>query len=204
MLKQEEYRRKTGEKVAFYRKKAGLTQAQLAHMVPCSSDLISRIERGLQDPTFQIVCSITCCLGITPNDLCPAEVFRMAEITGLRSIADKAGIADASRSGIDTGKAVKLIKEVLREVHPLAYPFVISLEAFIVFCTVPRSRRELMDFCKIKSSSYFRDCILYPLLRKGLLQRTVPEKPSSPLQRYILTIPDEDGEVVETQQMREE
>ena len=34
-------------------------------------------------------------------------------------------------------------------------------------------------------NTYFRKTILVPLLEKGLLNLTIPEKPTSPKQKYI-------------------
>lgn len=59
------------------------------------------------------------------------------------------------------------------------------LNSLLEFCTIPRSRAELQDFCGIKTEKYFREKILYPMLTIGLIRRTIPDKPNSPNQRYI-------------------
>ncbi|MBQ5330574.1 MAG: putative DNA binding domain-containing protein [Oscillospiraceae bacterium] len=53
------------------------------------------------------------------------------------------------------------------------------------FCSIPRTRAELQEFCGYKSPSHFRERILIPLLAGGQLAQTIPEKPNSPKQRYI-------------------
>ena len=55
----------------------------------------------------------------------------------------------------------------------------------IDFCQKPRSKAEIQQYLNISSESYVRQKILTPLLEEGLLARTIPEKPSSPKQKYI-------------------
>ncbi|SHJ86259.1 Putative ATP-dependent DNA helicase recG C-terminal [Dethiosulfatibacter aminovorans DSM 17477] len=52
------------------------------------------------------------------------------------------------------------------------------------FCKEPKSRKEIQDFIGIKNSRDFRRRILSPLVKKRLLKLTLPEKPSSPKQKY--------------------
>lgn len=59
------------------------------------------------------------------------------------------------------------------------------LTGILEFCTVPRSRAELQEFCGYKSAPHFRETILKPLLDKGELKLTIPDKPSSPKQKYV-------------------
>jgi ATP-dependent DNA helicase RecG len=52
------------------------------------------------------------------------------------------------------------------------------------FCRTPRSREEMQAFLNLKHREHFRADILKPLLEKGLLKPTIPEKPTSPKQKY--------------------
>ena len=63
----------------------------------------------------------------------------------------------------------------------------VGLSEILEFCSEPRSRRELQDFCGYKSAAHFRKRILKPLLEGGQLEPTIPETPNSPLQRYART-----------------
>lgn len=47
--------------------------------------------------------------------------------------------------------------------------------------------RELMEVMGMKSRPMFLNNYLTPALRAGLLERTQPESPNSPTQRYRLT-----------------
>ena len=60
-----------------------------------------------------------------------------------------------------------------------------KLNALLDYCIESRSRKEIQDFCQIKSQDYFRKNILIPLISSGRLKRTIPDKPNSSKQRYI-------------------
>ena len=53
------------------------------------------------------------------------------------------------------------------------------------FCSVPRSRAELTSFCR-KSRYYTMSAIVQPLIDQGRLAMTIPEKPKSSKQRYVV------------------
>jgi ATP-dependent DNA helicase RecG len=52
------------------------------------------------------------------------------------------------------------------------------------YCKKPRSRQEIQDFIGIKSARDFRKRVLNPLVKGGLLKRTIPKSPTSPKQKY--------------------
>lgn len=56
----------------------------------------------------------------------------------------------------------------------------------ILFCTgTPRSVIEIMDFLDLSDKKSFRSWYLVPLLGKGVLKMTIPNKPTSRNQRYV-------------------
>ena len=55
----------------------------------------------------------------------------------------------------------------------------------ILFCAEPKSRKEMMEHIGIRERAYFKKNILDPLLERGILKMTIPEKPTSRNQRYI-------------------
>jgi ATP-dependent DNA helicase RecG len=57
----------------------------------------------------------------------------------------------------------------------------------VSFADVPRSIAELTQHTGHKQRAFFRRQHLEPLLAGGILQMTVPDKPTSPSQRYVLT-----------------
>lgn len=52
------------------------------------------------------------------------------------------------------------------------------------FCRIPRSRSEMQEFMKLTNREHFRKNILNPLIKGGLLKLTIPDKPTSPNQKY--------------------
>ena len=61
----------------------------------------------------------------------------------------------------------------------------VTVEKLMQYCRIPRSRKEIQDFCGFRSREYFRDKILKPLLQTGKLRMTLPDKPNSRSQKYI-------------------
>ena len=49
------------------------------------------------------------------------------------------------------------------------------------------SRKELMDTLSLKGRDNFEKLYLAPALSTGLIERTLPNKPTSRLQKYQLT-----------------
>jgi len=64
---------------------------------------------------------------------------------------------------------------------PQATPQVMILS----FCHIARSKSEIMEHCGYKDSKSFTKNYLKPLLDKGQLRMTIPNKPKSPNQKYI-------------------
>lgn len=52
------------------------------------------------------------------------------------------------------------------------------------FCSVPRTAQEIMDRLKISNQSKNRQKYITSLIKIGVLERTIPEKPSDPNQKY--------------------
>ena len=57
----------------------------------------------------------------------------------------------------------------------------------VAFCQTPRSAREVMAELGLRHWKTFYANYLTPLLEKGILERTIPDKPKSRLQKYRLT-----------------
>ena len=60
-----------------------------------------------------------------------------------------------------------------------------KLNDLLDYCSEPRTRAEMQEFCGIKTREYFRKKILVPMINSGKILQTVPEHPNSPNQRYI-------------------
>ncbi len=52
------------------------------------------------------------------------------------------------------------------------------------YCKTPKSRSEIQEYMGYNSREYFRRCVLNPLIKGGLLKLTIPDKLTSPNQKY--------------------
>jgi len=61
-----------------------------------------------------------------------------------------------------------------------------TLRTILDFCVVPRSKQEILVFCGHKSKKWFTKNYIAPLLKSGKLRMTIPDKPNSRNQKYIV------------------
>lgn len=59
-----------------------------------------------------------------------------------------------------------------------------TADTLLDFCKTPRSRKEIADFLKLKTTSYAIQRYVTPLLESGQLKMTNPEHPGSRTQKY--------------------
>jgi len=84
-----------GKKIAAYRKKRGMTQAQLAEVVSVDNETISRFERGTALPSLLRLFKITQALDIGVGDLLVEASSRPQDSERLfRGILDDLSVAD--------------------------------------------------------------------------------------------------------------
>lgn len=57
-------------------------------------------------------------------------------------------------------------------------------KALIEYCKTPRTRKELCEYLGMSSITYAIQTKILPLVEKGLIKMTVPDKPKSPKQLY--------------------
>ena len=60
----------------------------------------------------------------------------------------------------------------------------VTEQAVIEFCKTPKNTSEIMEYLGLKHREHFRSAILKPMIEKGLLELTIPDKPKSPKQKY--------------------
>jgi ATP-dependent DNA helicase RecG len=58
----------------------------------------------------------------------------------------------------------------------------------LLFCVEPRSAQEILKKLRLKDRKSFFAVYLRPMMGAGFLERTIPEKPQSRLQRYRTTV----------------
>ena len=75
------------------------------------------------------------------------------------------------------------------QVVPYDTPQVAPYDKILAFCMEPRSKTEIMKHCGYKDIKNFVQKYLRPLLDRGDLQMTIPDKPRSKNQKYITVNP---------------
>ena len=90
---------------------------------------------------------------------------------------------------------VPLAPIALEKVGPQDTTQVTTQVAILAFCTEPRSKVEIMEHCGYKNAKNFTQNHLRPLIESGQLQMTIPEKPRSRNQKYVVVQgePQDDG-----------
>ncbi|MFH1769428.1 MAG: Fic family protein, partial [Parcubacteria group bacterium] len=66
-----------------------------------------------------------------------------------------------------------------------ATPQAEQVEKVLEFCKTPKSRKEIQEHIGLEDREHFRKEILNPLIEEGKLKLTIPEKRTSPNQKYI-------------------
>ena len=88
-------------------------------------------------------------------------------------------------------RSTKVVEETTQKTTPQATPQVTpqaNRQVLILnFCKIIRSREEIQKHIQINDRVYFRLNILNPLIKDGLIELTLPDKPNSPNQKYKIT-----------------
>ena len=58
-------------------------------------------------------------------------------------------------------------------------------EQILTFCTTARTRNEIAEHFGVKDPKFFAKKHIKPLLESGALRMTIPNKPTSPAQKYV-------------------
>ena len=61
----------------------------------------------------------------------------------------------------------------------------ITLKDLLEYCSKPRTRQEMQDFCGLAGRNNFARLYIRPLLKEGKLIMTIPDKPHSKNQKYV-------------------
>lgn len=59
-----------------------------------------------------------------------------------------------------------------------------DIKGLLEFCRTPRTREDMQQFMGLNNRGHFRQKILNPLIKGGLLKMTLPDKPTSRNQKY--------------------
>lgn len=133
---------------------------------------------------------------INPNDFSPfpknpviARVFKEMGLadelgSGIRNLMKFVKIYSNGTPELIEEDIFKIIIPLTPQATPQATLQAKQIKSLLNFCLKPRLREEMQEFLKLKDRENFRKTILNPLLKKGLLFQTEPDKPTSPNQRY--------------------
>ena len=123
-------------------------------------------KSGLPEPKFSEV-----------GDAFRVEVFRKP-LTSLKGDADELN-EEAGKYRASTGQAPGKYRVSTGQVEEK------RIQELIEFCAIPRKRSEMQEFLGLSHRDYFMEAILNPLIERGLIEPTVPDKPTSSRQKYI-------------------
>lgn len=77
---------------------------------------------------------------------------------------------------------VKLYKDVLEQTA-VEMDRVDNRE-LLLFCKTPRTRKEISDYLGLNSVTYAIQTRVMPLVERGIIKMSIPEKPKSPKQLF--------------------
>ena len=69
--------------------------------------------------------------------------------------------------------------------HPVEVDFDDKTRGLVEFCKTPRTRKEIADYLGLESISYVIKDYVMPLVEKGIIKLSIPDKPRSPKQLYF-------------------
>ena len=119
---------------------------------------------------------------------------RYSGIPTIRRVMKEAGLPAPVFENRRNEFVVTLYNEQERDAEPLNHPWEHkerkngtnrTEEALLAYCNVPRSRKEIADFLGIETLYYVTTHFIRPLLAKGDLRMTIPERPGSRKQRFV-------------------
>lgn len=84
-------------------------------------------------------------------------------------------IEDGVQDGVQDNVIDFIVKDEIGQV---------TIIEFLEYCKLPRTRTEMQEFCGLVARRSFNERYLNPLLEKGLLKMTIPDKPRSKNQKY--------------------
>lgn len=144
-------------------------------------DQLGKVQPDTRNPVLAVAMEV---LGETEN--------RYSGIPTMRRELAQAGLPEPEFRD-DRGTFVACFRKTRQstqnEEPDTIYDYNTTEENLLHFCTVPRTRQEIAKFLGIKSVPYAVTTYVTPLVKKGLLALSLPEKPRSPKQRYTTTQP---------------
>lgn len=98
-------------------------------------------------------------------------------------IATQIGASEPGQHQVGTKSAPSQHQVIEKELD-----FDTAAQKLSIFCEKARTMSEMVNFLGWKDRAKFRKRFIDPLIEKGIIEMTIPDKPQSSNQRYITTI----------------
>lgn len=123
-----------------------------------------------------------------------SDPFRMAELLRPRFLPASAGVGSQKQAVTTPDTAREQTEQVTEQVAAGTteqVPALVQLTSvqwtIVEHADTPRTLNELLEITGYRQRPYFKSHHLEPLLQGGVLRMTVPDKPRSSKQQYVLT-----------------
>lgn len=139
-------------------------------------DQLGKVQPDTRNPVLATALEI---LGITEN--------RYSGIPTIRRSAADYGLREPVFSDQRGSFSVILSKKPRAEETSARRPVSDREEELMQFLKIPRSRKEIVDHLGLNSATYAIQTYILPLIERGVVRRTIPERPGSRNQRFVRT-----------------
>ena len=136
-------------------------------------DQLGKVQPDTRNPVLATALEI---MGITEN--------RYSGIPTIRRTMDEYGLREPVFLDQRGSFSVILSNTAQKESSAKQSKLMDKEEALLAFLETPRSRKELVGYMGLSSSVYAIQTYVMPLVERGLVRMTIPEKPSSRNQRF--------------------
>ncbi len=137
-------------------------------------DQIGKAQPDTRNPVLVTALEI---MGITEN--------RYSGIPTMRRAMHEYGLKEPVFLAQRGSFSVIMSNAVQKEAPIKDYKLTEKEEALLLFLESPRSRKELIEYLGLSSSVYAIQTYVMPLVERGLVRLSIPEKPSSRNQRFV-------------------
>lgn len=137
-------------------------------------DQLGKIQPDTRNPVLVTALEV---MGITEN--------RYSGIPTIRRSMAAYGLEEPTFLDRRGAFAVTLVNAAQKKMASEKYILSDKEEKLLDFLNKPRSRKELVEYLGLSSSAYAIQTYINPLIEKGLIRLSIPEKPSSRNQRFV-------------------
>ena len=137
-------------------------------------DQLGKMQPDTRNPVLVTAMEI---MGLTEN--------RYSGIPTIRKSMQEAGLKDAVFTDTRGTFTVTLYNEASTDTNIQAADLTDKEEKILAFLETPHSRQEIAEFLGLGTIAYVMQVYINPMIKKGLIKMTIPEKPRSQKQRFV-------------------